>query len=125
MAQPEWMKRDLETLSVTTVGLSASTVVPASSSEQGVATRVSVAAERQVAVDHEPAPTLRPSLPDVWELVMRDMEKRADAGYQRYGTRLRPFNGRCPLVDAYQEALDLCVYLRQRIWEDENESSRP
>lgn len=125
MAQPEWMKRDLQTLSATTVGLSASTVVPASSSEQEVATHASVVEERQVAVDHEPPPTLRPTLPDVWELVMRDMEKRADAGYQRYGTRLRPFNGRCPLVDAYQEALDLCAYLRQRIWEDEHESARP
>lgn len=31
---------------------------------------------------------------------------------------LQPFNGRDALVDAYQEAVDLAVYLRQRIEEE-------
>ena len=30
---------------------------------------------------------------------------------------VQPFNGRDALVDAFQEALDLCVYLRQAIYE--------
>ena len=39
-------------------------------------------------------------------------------GIEKYGTVLQPNNGRNALVDAYQEALDLAVYLRQRIEED-------
>ena len=34
-----------------------------------------------------------------------------------HGTPLQAHNGRDPLVDAYQEALDLAVYLRQAIEE--------
>lgn len=51
----------------------------------------------------------------VWDLVIEDMKARDWVGAERYGTRLRAFNGRDPLIDAYQEALDLCVYLRQEI----------
>lgn len=118
--QPQWMVEALAQ-QATTVGSNASTAGVAYSSEQVPVTRVSVAAGRQVAVDAEPPPVLRPELPDVWELVMSDMRARAEAGYHRYGSRLRPFNGRVPLVDAYQEALDLAVYLRQAIWEQEHE----
>ena len=53
----------------------------------------------------------------VWALVMRDVETRNRTGIERYGTPLQPFNGRDALVDAYQEALDLVVYLRQAIYE--------
>lgn len=119
-SQPAWMQAALAE-QATTVGSNASTVGVAYSSEQVPVTRVSVAAGPQVAVDEQPSPTHRPDLPDVWLLVMQDMQARAEAGYHRYGTRLRPFNGRVPLVDAYQEALDLAVYLRQAIWEQEHE----
>jgi len=54
----------------------------------------------------------------VWELVVEDMQERDRVGRQRYGTPLQPHNGRDALVDAYQEALDLAVYLRQRIEEE-------
>lgn len=54
---------------------------------------------------------------DVWLLVLADMEKRRKHGIEKYGVPVQPFNGRDPLVDAYQEALDLCVYLRQAIEE--------
>jgi hypothetical protein len=54
---------------------------------------------------------------DVWLLVLKDMEDRRAFGIKKYGTPVQPFNGRDPLVDAYQEALDLCVYLRQAIEE--------
>lgn len=40
---------------------------------------------------------------------------RAEMGRKRYGTYLKTNNGRNSLIDAYQEALDLCVYLRQAI----------
>ena len=48
---------------------------------------------------------------------MADMLDRDTVGRKRYGTRLQPHNGRDALVDAYQEALDLVVYLRQAIYE--------
>ena len=49
--------------------------------------------------------------------VMADLEARAVMGEQKYGTRLRAHNGRDALIDAYQEALDLVMYLKQAIME--------
>lgn len=57
--------------------------------------------------DHEP----------VWKNVISDMWKRHHKGIQTYGVPLQPFNGRDALWDAYEEALDLAVYLRQVIEE--------
>lgn len=56
-------------------------------------------------------------LPEVWNLVIEDMKSRNIQGKEKYGVPLQPFNGRDPLVDAFQEALDLCVYLRQTLYE--------
>jgi len=53
----------------------------------------------------------------VWDLVLEDMRARDAAGAEKYGTRLQPHNGRDFLMDAYQEALDLAVYLRGAIYE--------
>lgn len=61
---------------------------------------------------------------DVWLLVLQDMEERRRHGIEKYGVPVQPFNGRDPLVDAYQEALDLCVYLRQAI-EERNRCNVP
>lgn len=55
--------------------------------------------------------------PAVWDLVLSDMRARDRLGRRRYGFPLRPNNGRDALRDAYEEALDLCVYLRQAIHE--------
>ena len=59
----------------------------------------------------------KPASGDVWLLVLKDMEDRRTHGIDKYGTPLQTHNGRDPLIDAYQEALDLCVYLRQAIEE--------
>ena len=81
----------------------------------------------------EPAPTTNKH-EAVWEVVIRDIKsagidpridallvedirERDRAGEKKYGTRLQPLNGRDAIVDAYQEALDLVVYLRQRLLE--------
>lgn len=66
----------------------------------------------------EPTPRLpiKP-MPKVWDLVISDMLERNSFGLKKYGMELTPNNGRKPLVDAYQEALDLVVYLRQEIYE--------
>ncbi len=42
-----------------------------------------------------------------------DMRERHELGVKKYGTGLRVWNGRDPVVDAFQEALDLVVYARQ------------
>ncbi len=57
--------------------------------------------------------------PDITNLVSNDLELRAKKGVETYGKRLQPSNGRNALVDAYQEALDLGVYLKQRLLEEE------
>lgn len=53
----------------------------------------------------------------VWETVIEDMKKRDILGRSRYGVPLQPFNGRDSLQDAFEEALDLVVYLKQAILE--------
>lgn len=73
----------------------------------------------QTSVTDQPAPT-RGKEP-VWPYVIQDLMQRVTAGRQRYGTELQTYNGRDALVDAYQEALDLCLYLRQAILERDHE----
>lgn len=68
----------------------------------------------------EPMP-IENDYPAVWDLVRKDIEDREEYGVTTYHTRLQPFNGRNALVDAYQEALDLVVFLRQAIYEAEKE----
>jgi hypothetical protein len=70
----------------------------------------------------EPSPQ-RNSRPAVWQLVVADMQERDAFGMRKYGMHLQPFNGRDALVDAYQEALDLVVYLRQAIYERDSRES--
>lgn len=60
----------------------------------------------------QPDPVPNASRP-VWELVIEDMRARDHAGRARYNIPLQAGNGRDALTDAYEEALDLCVYLRQ------------
>lgn len=64
----------------------------------------------------QPAPTPNSSKP-IWELVIADMQERDRVGTEKYGTPLQAHNGRDALLDAYAEALDLAVYLRQAIEE--------
>jgi hypothetical protein len=69
-------------------------------------------------IHDQPPPTPNAGTP-VWELALRDMHERDQVGRQRYGTPLQTNNGRLMLVDAYQEVLDLAVYLRGEIAERE------
>jgi len=55
--------------------------------------------------------------PIMWNKVLIDCVNRNHMGVKKYGTPLQPFNGRDALKDAYEEALDLVVYLRQAIYE--------
>ena len=63
----------------------------------------------------QPAPTQGKLT--VIDYVLADMAERAAAGVIKHGMPLQTDNGRDAMWDAYQEALDLCVYLRQAILE--------
>lgn len=62
-----------------------------------------------------PIPNDNPSCHD---LVIADMEERKQFGLRKYNSLLQPHNGRSFLQDAYEEVLDLAVYLRGRIEEE-------
>lgn len=64
---------------------------------------------------HEPMPT--GDGPIVLDEVLKDLKSRAEVGREKYGTMLRANNGRDPLMDAYQESLDLTMYLKQALME--------
>lgn len=68
-------------------------------------------------IEDQTKPVVNDKLPFVWDLVKKDFDDRDEVGRIRYNTRLQPHNGRDALVDAYQEALDLVVYLRQALFE--------
>lgn len=71
---------------------------------------------------NQPSPVPNLNEP-VWDAVLRDIKERDQLGLERYGVRLQPFNGRDALQDAYEEALDLVVYLKQAIIERQHEQT--
>lgn len=74
------------------------------------------AARESAAINIEPKPTPN-QLPHIADLVIADINSRKEFGLKKYGTALQPHNGRDALTDAYQEALDMCKYIRQAIYE--------
>lgn len=58
-------------------------------------------------------PPVRNDRPAIQDLVIADIEARKQEGIRKYGTVLQAFNGRDAALDAYQEALDQAMYLRQ------------
>ena len=67
---------------------------------------------RKMEWDEEQAPWV--------DCVEHDLDQRKRVGMLKYGESLRPFNGRNALIDAYQEALDLSLYLKQASYEGHN-----
>lgn len=55
--------------------------------------------------------------PNIADLVAADVMSRKEMGLLKYGVALQPHNGRDSLKDAYEEAVDLCKYLRQALYE--------
>ncbi|HEX4311901.1 MAG TPA: hypothetical protein VHZ25_17860 [Acidobacteriaceae bacterium] len=55
----------------------------------------------------------------IWDLVVADMQQRNEFGKRQHGDELVANNGSDTLQDAYEEALDLAVYLRKLIHEGE------
>lgn len=56
--------------------------------------------------------------------VMRDMAKRFEFGLVKYGKPCLPEDGEDYLQHAYEEALDLCVYLKTCILEREKKNAQ-
>jgi len=71
----------------------------------------------------QPAPMSNDSQP-IWDLVVADMSARNALGVERYGTPLQAFNGRKALQDVYEEALDMVVYLKQQLVEEDVKNAR-
>ena len=67
------------------------------------------------AIEREPMPTNGKI--SVLPMVIKDLKSRDMIGRKKYGTTLQTKNGRDALVDAYQEALDLVMYLKQTLME--------
>lgn len=53
--------------------------------------------------------------------VLADLRDRDRVGYETYGGPLMADDGRDALWEAYEEALDLCVYLRLAIDQRQND----
>jgi hypothetical protein len=60
----------------------------------------------------------------IFPLVKADLLAREQQGVRTYGTDLRANNGRDALRDAYEEAMDMVLYLRQAIQEREEAKAR-
>lgn len=64
-------------------------------------------------------PTPKPNnSPSIHDLVIEDMKSRKEMGLNKYKTILQANNGRNALKDAYEEVLDLAMYLKQKLEEE-------
>lgn len=58
------------------------------------------------------------------DLVIEDIRGRLEFGIRKYGNGLQPNNGRNSMQDAYEEALDLAVYLKNQLRFARSEQAR-
>ena len=91
--------------------------------ESGFEPFVSVEDAQECKAEH--AATSKQSAPKgsgnpILGMVLADLTNRALEGKEKYGEPLKAHNGRNALWDAYQEALDLAMYLRQLIQEQQD-----
>jgi len=88
-----------------------------------VPTRAATAAQPAPSGDGVDVTESLVALPHVPTELAQDFARRSLQGRAKYGVTLRVWNGRDALVDAYQEALDLCVYLHQAFLESAQRSA--
>lgn len=67
--------------------------------------------ERNPETDSQDAPIVNDNK-FIQDMVIEDIEERKQFGIRKYGTALQAGNGRDHLQDAYEEILDLAVYIR-------------
>lgn len=73
---------------------------------------------KRSAATQEPMPTGNGQI--VITEIIRDLLDRDEVGQKKYNTSLKTNNGRDALMDAYQEACDLVMYLKQALIERDN-----
>ena len=56
---------------------------------------------------------------DIFVMVKKDLDARNALGWIAYGRPMEPFDGRDSLKDAYEEALDMVMYLKKAMVERE------
>jgi len=61
--------------------------------------------------------------PFVKDRVLADIEELCGRRAEKYGSHLQAHNGRDALQDAYEEALDMALYLKQAIMERDGATS--
>jgi hypothetical protein len=62
---------------------------------------------------------LGPKSDSLWQAVIADMHAREEMGLRKYGRFLTAKSREMGLQEAYEEALDLCVYLKKALVEME------
>ena len=70
------------------------------------------------AIRQQPKPRQN-GYPNAHDEVSLDILRRKKLYVKEHGVELTPFNGRNVLVDAYQQTLDLALYLWQAIYEED------
>lgn len=63
--------------------------------------------------------------PHIHDLVQRDVAARKQVGIRKYGRPLQAGNGRNMLRDAYEEVLDLAIYLRGELENRNGDGDNP
>ena len=91
-------------------------VAQAREGEEGSSKGVGIMIDAATAKQAKPSGQGNPIL----GMVLADLTNRALEGKEKYGEPLKAHNGRNALWDAYQEALDLAMYLRQLIQEQQD-----
>lgn len=75
--------------------------------------------------DHDSTqPKPLPGGESVTDAVVQDLLIRREYGAKKYGQELRSFDGRDHLLDAYQEGLDMVMYLKQQLMERHGSPNR-
>lgn len=74
-------------------------------------------AEGSFPAPDQPRATPVEGAPLVKDEVIRDIEGLCERRRIKHGTHLQPGNGRDALQDAYEEAVDLALYLKQALME--------
>jgi hypothetical protein len=74
-------------------------------------------------LEKQPAPKAADG-PHIVDIVINELHTRKLHGLDKYGVPLQAHNGRSALQDAYEEASDLTLYLRQALEEERSIEQR-
>lgn len=76
-------------------------------------------------IARSPEDTSTQHLPDIVDLVQRDLVERKAEGIRRYKVPLKPFGTPDPLKEVYLELLDAVIYFRELLYERDHPEQNP